>query len=44
MYNQKPIMTVRYEINPPKISDDGQDIRKKALYVIDLSIKGFNHV
>ena len=27
MYNQKPPMTVRYEINPPKISDDGQDIR-----------------
>jgi len=27
MYNQKPIMTVRYEINPPKISDDGQDVR-----------------
>ena len=23
MYNQKPPMTVRYEINPPKISDDG---------------------
>jgi len=27
MYNQKPIMTVRYEINPPKISDDGKDVR-----------------
>jgi homocysteine S-methyltransferase len=27
MYNQKPSMTVRYEINPPKISDDGQYIR-----------------
>ena len=27
MYNQKPIMTVRYEINPPKISDDGQNAR-----------------
>ena len=27
MYNQKPPMTIRYEINPPKISDDGQDIR-----------------
>jgi len=27
MYNQKPSMTVRYEINPPKISDDGQDVR-----------------
>ena len=27
MYNQKPIMTVRYEINPPKISDDGQNVR-----------------
>ncbi len=27
MYNQKPPMTVRYEINPPKISDDGQDVR-----------------
>jgi len=26
-YNQKPPMTVRYEINPPKISDDGQDVR-----------------
>ena len=24
MYNQKSTMTVRYEINPPKISDDGQ--------------------
>ena len=28
MYYQKPSMTIRYEINPPKISDDGQDIRK----------------
>ena len=27
MYNQKSTMTVRYEINPPKISDDGQNIR-----------------
>jgi len=27
MYNQKSSMTVRYEINPPKISDDGQDVR-----------------
>jgi homocysteine S-methyltransferase len=27
MCNQKPTMTVRYEINPPKISDDGQNIR-----------------
>jgi len=27
MYDQKPSMTVRYEINPPKISDDGQDVR-----------------
>ena len=27
MYNQKPTMTVRYEINPPKVSDDGQDVR-----------------
>ena len=27
MYNQKPTMTIRYEINPPKISDDGQDVR-----------------
>jgi len=27
MYNQKPTMTIRYEINPPKISDDGQDAR-----------------
>ena len=27
MYNQKPIMTIRYEINPPKISDDGQNAR-----------------
>ena len=25
--NQKPTMTIRYEINPPKISDDGQDAR-----------------
>ena len=27
MYKGKPTMTVRYEINPPKISDDRQDIR-----------------
>ena len=27
MYNQKSTMTIRYEINPPKISDDGQKIR-----------------
>ena len=27
MYNQKPTMTVRYEINQPKVSDDGQDVR-----------------
>jgi homocysteine S-methyltransferase len=27
MYNQKPSMTIRYEINPPKISDDGRDVR-----------------
>jgi len=27
MYNQKPIMTIRYEINPPKISDDAQNAR-----------------
>ena len=27
MYYQKPSMTIRYEINPPKISDDGQDVR-----------------
>jgi len=27
MYNQKPTMPIRYEINPPKISDDGQDAR-----------------
>ena len=27
MYRQKSTMTVRYEINPPKISDDGQDVR-----------------
>ena len=27
MYNQKPTMTIRYEINPPKISDDRQDAR-----------------
>ena len=27
MYNQKTTMTIRYEINPPKISDDGQDVR-----------------
>ena len=28
MHNQKPPMTTRYEINPPKISGDGQDVRK----------------
>ena len=27
MYTQKPTMTVRYEINPPKISGDGENIR-----------------
>ena len=27
MCNQNPTMTIRYEINPPKISDDGQDAR-----------------
>ena len=27
MYMGKPTMTVRYEINPPKISNDGQDVR-----------------
>ena len=27
MYNQKTTMTIRYEINPPKISGDGQDAR-----------------
>jgi len=27
MYYQKPSMTIRYEINPPKISDDGQNVR-----------------
>jgi len=27
MYNQKPSMTIRYEINPPKISGDGRDVR-----------------
>ena len=27
MCDQKPTMTVRYEINPPKISDDGQNVR-----------------
>ena len=27
MYNQKSTMTIRYEINPPKISDDVQDAR-----------------
>ena len=27
MYRQKSTMTVRYEINPPKISDDGHDVR-----------------
>ena len=27
MYKGKPTMTVRYEINPPKISDDGQEAR-----------------
>ena len=25
--NQKPTLTIRYEINPPKISDDGKDVR-----------------
>ena len=40
MYNQKPIMTVRYEINPPKISDDGQDIRK----VLFQRIETISHV
>ena len=28
MYNQKLTMTIRYEINPPKISDDGQGVRR----------------
>ena len=27
MYNQKSTMSIRYEINPPKISNDGQKIR-----------------
>ena len=27
MYNQKTTMTIRYEINPPKVSDDGQNAR-----------------
>ena len=27
MYNQKSTMTIRYEINPPKITDDRQDAR-----------------
>jgi len=27
MYRQKSTMTVRYEINPPKISDDGHGVR-----------------
>ena len=27
MYKEKPTMTVRYEINPPKISDDSQEAR-----------------
>ena len=40
MYNQKPIMTVRYEINPPKISDDGQNIRK----VLFQRIETISHV
>ena len=31
MYNQKPSMTVRYEINPPKISNDGEDARNLLL-------------
>ena len=35
MYNQKPPMTVRYEINPPKISDDGQDVRNVLLERIE---------
>ena len=33
-------MTVRYEINPPKISDDGQDIRK----VLFQRIETISHV
>ena len=28
MYNQKSAMSIRYEINPPKISDDGQGVRR----------------
>ena len=27
MYNQKTTMTIRYEINPPKVSDDEQNTR-----------------
>ena len=32
MYNQKTIMTIRYEINPPKISGDGQDAQGYVLF------------
>jgi len=28
MHNQKPTMTVRYEINPPKISGNGEGVRR----------------
>ena len=36
MYNQKPTMTVRYEINPPKVSDDGQDARNTLFERINM--------
>ena len=37
MCNQKPIMTVRYEINPPKVSDDGEDARNSLFERIKMS-------
>ena len=36
MYNQKTTMTIRYEINPPKISDDGQDVRNVLFERIEM--------
>jgi len=42
MYNQKSTMTIRYEINPPKISDDGQDARNfRRIYLISNSHSWF---
>ena len=36
MYNQKTTMAIRYEINPPKISDDGQDVRNVLFERIEM--------